>query len=114
MHYPVGTRVRIKDYARCFNGLVGVVEELDGGCYTIKLDKSPRLPEDYPERLYDMRHCELEESLLNEDKQRIVDLEQGLTEAIEELESWWRDQGNYGTSGYDVMIPRLKSLIKEK
>jgi hypothetical protein len=38
-------------------------------------------------------------------------LETSLQEAITELESWWRDRGDYGTHGYEEWIPKLKAAI---
>ena len=43
---------------------------------------------------------------------RIEQLEEALNQAIEELVGWWNDQGKYGTGGYDVWIPELKSVLK--
>lgn len=107
MQYPVGTRVKIKSDIPSIGGLVGSVEELTGKGYTIRLHNSSY-------RIHNVPYYDLDTFVLSEDKQRIVELEQGLAEAIEELEAWWRDQGNYGTTGYDEMIPRLKSLIKSE
>lgn len=41
------------------------------------------------------------------------ELEKALSEAIEELEGWWRDQGDYGTGHYAEWIPKLKKALGE-
>jgi hypothetical protein len=41
------------------------------------------------------------------------ELRKALIATTDELESWWRDQGSYGTSRYDEWIPELRALIRD-
>ncbi|MCE2029269.1 hypothetical protein [Sessilibacter corallicola] len=51
-------------------------------------------------------------AVLVETFERMKDLEKMLTRAADELQSWWNDQGDYGTEGYDVWMPEMRRLIR--
>lgn len=35
-----------------------------------------------------------------------------LEQATAEVQGWWDDQGNYGTTGYEVLVPSFKDAVK--
>jgi len=44
---------------------------------------------------------------------RVKVLSEALTKTTDELDSWWKDQGDYGTEGYSKWIPELRELINQ-